>query len=156
LLFNKCTLIIVEKDVLRYPTVKAKRQLIFTTTMKVRISGNSIRFRLRQSEVKRFQQTGEIKEVTAFGGAAADRLTFVLKEGVAAEFQVKYEANTVTVEAPQSVCTEWTQTELVGFEELIDTGKGETIKILVEKDFKCLDGSDTENEDAFPNPNLHC
>ena len=124
--------------------------------MKVRISGNSIRFRLKQSEVKRFAQTGEIKEETAFGVAATDKLSFILKEGIAPQFEISFEANTVTVKAPAIVCAEWTQTELVGFEETIATGKGETIKILVEKDFKCLDGIGAEDEDAYPNPGLHC
>ena len=57
---------------------------------------------------------------------------------------------------PETICTEWSETELVGFEETIDTGKRETIKLLVEKDFKCLDGTAAENEDAYPNPNVEC
>lgn len=124
--------------------------------MKVRISGNSIRFRLKQSEVKHFQQNGKITEVTTFGGAPTDKLTFVLAEVDAPEFQVSYEACTISIMVPRLICTEWTETQLVGFEKLIGTGKGEMIKILVEKDFACLDGSDVDNEDAFPNPSLHC
>ena len=124
--------------------------------MKVRILGNSIRFRLKQSEEKKFQQDGEIIEVTAFGGEPFDKLFFVLKKGIAENYAVHYHENTITIEVPPAVCTEWTNTNLMGFEETIDTGKGEAIKILVEKDFKCLDGSDVENADAFPNPNLHC
>lgn len=26
--------------------------------------------------------------------------------------------------------------------------------LLVEKDFACLDGTNTDNEDTFPNPNI--
>ena len=124
--------------------------------MKVRISGNSIRFRLKQSEVKQFEQDREIKEITSFGTEQTERLSFVLKEGTTNNFAVTYLLNTVTIEVPRTVCNEWTETGLVGFEQTIDTSKGEAIKILVEKDFKCLDGSDLENEDSFPNPNLHC
>ncbi|MDQ6813595.1 MAG: hypothetical protein M3040_07665 [Bacteroidota bacterium] len=124
--------------------------------MKVRISGNNIRFRLKQSEVKRFEQAGEIKEVTVFGREPADALSFILKKGSSGRYKVSYHSNTFLLEVPEQVCARWTSTEIVGFEEAIDTGKGATIKILVEKDFKCLDGSDLENEDAFPNPNLHC
>ena len=124
--------------------------------MKVRISGNSIRFRLRQSEVRRFEEDGEITEVTAFGPLAADKLSFVLKNTSANEFQVVYEANIITLKVPATLCREWTQTGLIGFNETIETGKGKSISILVEKDFACLDGTDTENEDAYPNPNLQC
>ena len=124
--------------------------------MKVRISGNSIRFRLKQSEVKQFQQTGEIKQVTSFGIQPEDKLSFVLKETPSKNYMIRYQVNMVILEVPATVSNEWTATELIGFEETIDTGRGAAIKILVEKDFECLDGSDTENEDAFPNPNLHC
>jgi len=124
--------------------------------MKVRISGNSIRFRLKQSEVKQFQQAGEIKEVTAFGGETPDKLSFVLKKGGGGDYAISYQSNTVILQVPTVICDEWTKTELVGFEETINTGKGEAITILVEKDFKCLDGSEVENEDAFPNPKAQC
>src|SRR3954453_12445762 len=110
--------------------------------MKVRILANSIRLRLRQKEVCRFQASGELRETTSFGKDIADRLSFVLKEGSGKEFKISFRSNAVTIEVPKSVCDEWTNTGLVGFEESIDTGKGETIKILVEKDFKCLDGSE--------------
>ena len=100
--------------------------------MKVRILGNSIRLRLRQKEVCRFQQSGEVQEKTSFGNGIADRLSFVLKEGTGNEFKISFLLNTVTIEIPKSVSNEWTNTALVGFEESIDTGKGETIKILVD------------------------
>ena len=124
--------------------------------MKVRILGNSIRFRLRQKEVLQFQEQGEVREITCFGTGSADRLSFVLKESLTKKFQIAFRLNTVTIEVPQSVCDEWTNTGLVGFEESIETGKAEMINILVEKDFKCLDGSDAENEDAYENPNVQC
>ena len=124
--------------------------------MKVRISGNSIRFRVKQSEVQRFEQEGKLSEVTEFGLEQEDALTFTLSVVDNNNFRLKNTANTVTIEVPETIVKKWTQTELVGFEESIDTGKGRIIKVLVEKDFKCLDGSDKENEDSFPNPNLHC
>lgn len=124
--------------------------------MKVRILGNSIRLRLRQNEVCRFQESGEIKEVTSFGRGSPNRLSFVLKKSAHHGFKVAFRSNTVTIEVPETVCDEWVNTSLVGFEEAFDTGGEERISILVEKDFKCMDGSDAENEDAYPNPNAQC
>jgi hypothetical protein len=126
------------------------------TAMKVRILGNSIRYRLRQKEVLQFQELGEVREISSFGAGNSDKLSFVLKKSSRTGFKITLWSCTVTIEVPKSVCDEWTNTDLVGFEEDIDTGKGETIKILVEKDFKCLDGSDAENEDAYPNPGVEC
>jgi len=124
--------------------------------MRVRISGNSIRFRLRQSEVQRFGKHREIKEVISFGSFASEKLSFVLKSIPSNYFQVSYKSNAITVEVPEALCKEWTQTALVGFNETVDTDKGEAISILVEKDFACLDGTEVENEDAYPNPNHEC
>lgn len=45
--------------------------------MKVRISGNSIRFCLKQPEVKQFEQVGEMSEVIIFGPAATEKLSFI-------------------------------------------------------------------------------
>src|SRR5215212_5318924 len=117
--------------------------------MKVRISGNSIRFRLKQTEVQNFQQHGKISEVTEFGTEEEDKLTFTLLTS-ANQFAVIKQLTTITIEVPEGIANEWTDTSLVGFEKSIDTGKGKIIKVLVEKDFKCLDGSDKENEDSYP------
>jgi len=124
--------------------------------MKVRIVGNSIRLRLRQKEVFLFQEKRAFREIISFGPGSAHQLSFVLKKNSGNQFKIAFRRNTVTIEAPESVCNEWTNTDLVGFEESIDTGLGESVRILVEKDFKCLDGSDEENEDAYENPNVHC
>jgi len=124
--------------------------------MKVRIAGNSIRFRLKQSEVKHFQETGEISEIVRFGISTADQLSFTLQTFTANSFQILYQCNAVVVLIPQSISNEWAATEQVGFDATVDTGKGEAIYILVEKDFKCLDRNDIEDEDAYPNPNMHC
>ena len=124
--------------------------------MKVRILGNSIRLRLRQKEVFYFQETGTFTETISFGPGRAYQLSFVLKKSSCNEFKIAFHRNTVTIEAPDSVCNEWTNTDLVGFEECIDTDLEYKVKILVEKDFKCLDGSDAENEGAYENPNVQC
>ncbi|KAA9038384.1 hypothetical protein FW778_12490 [Ginsengibacter hankyongi] len=124
--------------------------------MKIRISGNSIRFRLKQAEVKRFGEEGEIKEEILFGILPADKLSFILKASNSDSFEILWESNAVTLQVPAGVWAEWTNTDLVGFEKDISTGNGQMITILVEKDFKCLDGSDVDNEDAYPNPTQHC
>ncbi len=124
--------------------------------MKIRIQGNSIRFRLRQTEVKNFREAGEIREETSFGILPKDKLSFVLKAGGSGSFKIMFEDNVVTVHVPSALSAKWTDTDLVGFEEEIITSKGQTIYVLVEKDFKCLDGTDVDNEDAYPNPNQYC
>lgn len=124
--------------------------------MKVRITGNSIRFRLKQKEVKQFGEQGEIKEELSFGTLPADKLSFILKAGNTDRFTISWESNQVMLQVPAGLRADWTNTDLVGFENDILTAQGQLLRILVEKDFKCLDGIDVDDEDAYPNPNQDC
>ena len=60
--------------------------------MNVRISANSIRVRLRQLEVKHFQQLGEICDITTFGTEPTDKLTFFLKAGSSENFEITFQS----------------------------------------------------------------
>ncbi|MDQ6902906.1 MAG: hypothetical protein M3139_07840 [Bacteroidota bacterium] len=124
--------------------------------MKIRISENSIRFRLKQQEVKYFMEEGEIKEEISFGFLPMDKLSFVLKASKSGRFKIIWESNTVILHVPEAKCEQWTNTDLVGFEEDVTTEGQATKSILVEKDFQCLDGTEADNEDAYPNPNQFC
>jgi len=120
--------------------------------MKVRIQKNSIRFRLKQQEVNQFEQAGKVSEVLEFGADAENKLTFTLEAFDEPEFAVQFKANTTTIFVPSILAEKWTTTELVGFDGRIDTGKGRTISILVEKDFVCMDGREEDNVGSYPNP----
>jgi hypothetical protein len=120
--------------------------------MKVRISGNKIRFRLKEPEVRRFQQDGIISEVLAFGFSQADQLTFTLKKVDESEMSVSFLSSQVSFYIPKARADDWTSTDLVGFEATVNTGQGKVILLLVEKDFKCLDAREEDNEGSYPNP----
>lgn len=124
--------------------------------MKVRILGNSIRFRLKRPEVSQFEKTGKVTEVVEFGPEDSDQLRFILEVHTGAGLAVTFHSNTTTVKVPVATAQEWIQTELVGFDGKVDTAKGRTISVLVEKDFVCIDGNEKDNEGAYPNPMLNC
>ena len=129
--------------------------------MKIRISNNSIRFRLKQKDVNEFSKEGKVAEVLAFGLTSEEQLHFTLAVTTEAAFSIQFQApatdiTSITLYVPEAVAREWTTTDLVGFEETIDTGKGTTIKILVEKDFACIDRGEKENEGTYPNPKANC
>jgi hypothetical protein len=124
--------------------------------MKIRIQGNSIRYRLRQPEVENFKRLGLITETIQLGTAPTDQLQFILRRSLSNEIAVQYANNTTTIQVPELIAEQWTDTELVGFDAGIAIGNGIVLKILVEKDFKCLDGSDEDNVGAYPNPAKQC
>lgn len=124
--------------------------------MKIRILGNTLRFRLRQPEVTEFQEKGIVTEVTTFGPAEKDQLRFNLQVSDDSELGVTFNAGTTTVMVPKILADEWTHTDRVGFDGKVDTGKGNTIEVLVEKDFVCLDRPEETEVGAYPNPNAVC
>jgi hypothetical protein len=123
--------------------------------MKIRIQGNSIRFRLKQFEVEALAEKKIVKEILAFGDEEKDQLLFILQV-VNRGFSLEQNTSGIQLNIPENVANEWTQTELIGFEQKIITPKGKEINILVEKDFKCLTRSDEEEAGSYPNPMKQC
>ena len=121
--------------------------------MKVRIQGNSLRFRLKQFEVEAFATHHLIKEEVVFGPSM--RLQFILCAASVSCMQINYQPGKVTVSIPQAIVEEWTGTALVGFQDAVATASGEIIKVLIEKDFKCFDGAE-EEIGSYPNPKEAC
>ena len=128
----------------------------FSFIMKIRIAGSSIRFRLKQPEVKMFSQQQSITEIIEFGMSRPDQLRFVLKAANADQLSIAFDEHTITLNVPQQLINEWTTTDLVGFEETVKAKDGKTIKVLVEKDFACLDKGSEENKGTYPNPKAMC
>jgi hypothetical protein len=124
--------------------------------MKLRIKGNSIRLRLGQSEVRRLETEGIVEEFTDFGPSRKQHFGYALcasptELGVSAGFADQR----IVVRAPMDVIHQWATTDEVSIHGLQHTGDGGELRILIEKDFECIDTSPEESqEDAFPNPHL--
>ena len=120
--------------------------------MKVRITNNKIRYRLKQPEVECFKITGVVTETLAFGEDDTDQIHFSLASTNAESIRVSFSHNHTTIYVPAPLAAEWTTTDRVGFEAVIVNEKSKTITLLVEKDFACMDGRLEDNEDTYPNP----
>jgi len=112
--------------------------------MKLRIKGNSIRFRLTKPEVERFANDGTIKEETHFGNRV---LAYVLQRTTGAAITAAFDLDTITLYMPGDMAEEWTGTERVGFENVWGN-----LSLSIEKDFKCLDEVSEDQGDNYPNP----
>lgn len=123
--------------------------------MKIRIKGNSIRYRLGQSEVARFANNGYLEERTEFPGGAAFYYRLERREGIS-QPSAAFADNSITVWVPAALAAEWTGTEQVGFDHRLSLGEGKELFLLVEKDFVCLDHTLEDQSDNYPNPNKNC
>ena len=138
--------------------------------MKLRIRGNSLRLRLLRGEVEQFGKTGRVAETIQFGASPDTRLSYVLEaDSEAREITTHFAENQITVTVPDQIARNWVESELVTLtnEQLIENDgqngakknadSANILKILIEKDFVCLDRKDDpDNADAFPHPTGKC
>ncbi|AZA84353.1 hypothetical protein C1637_05795 [Chryseobacterium lactis] len=116
--------------------------------MKIRIKDNSIRFRLTQSEVAELGQKGIISSFTEF----VDRpFIYTIESTDGEELSAAFIENRMVLKMPETMVSEWISTDRVGFD-----GQAGLVKILVEKDFVCIDNTLEDQSDNYPNPNLKC
>lgn len=120
--------------------------------MKVRISNNNIRFRLKEPEVSLFKNSGVVTETLEFGNEDAEQIKFSLQKTNDEKISVSFQNHHTIISVPAALAEEWTTTELVGFDSVIHTSKGKKICVLVEKDFMCMDGREEDNIGSYPNP----
>ena len=119
--------------------------------MKLRIKGNSIRFRLTKSEVDYFAAEGYLEEKTEFGNAS---FTYALQNmNDAKELSASFVENKITVLIPTALSKEWTSSNRVGCESEMEIGNNKKLFLLIEKDFKCLDNVAEDQSDNYENPN---
>lgn len=126
--------------------------------MKLRIKGNSIRLRLLRSEVERFAAAGVISDGIRFGTATDQALKYSIatSDGVE-ELTVQFSDNQILVLLPESIAMNWTGSDDVGIEALINVGNNTDLSVLIEKDFECVDRpDDPDRGDAYPNPLITC
>jgi len=135
--------------------------------MKLRIKGNSLRLRLMRGEVEQFGRTGRVAETIRFGATPNAQLRYVLEfDRQAQKITTHFADNQITVKIPFATAQNWIESEEITLksEQPIENGKQNgasesesVLKILIEKDFVCLDRKDDpENVDAFPHPTGKC
>lgn len=121
--------------------------------MKIRIQGNSIRLRMRREEVAALAAEGSVEDRLRFGPATSQHLVYRLEAVDRDAMNTYFRDGAVVVELPRAEAEAWEASDRVGFEQTVDV-EGESIAVLVEKDFKCLEERPGEDEsDLFENPN---
>lgn len=121
--------------------------------MKLRILGNSLRFRLAKSEVASFGQSGSIEGGVRFGKSSENDLRFKLQMIDGLEFTGKFSNGNIVVGVPQSLVDQWVSNEEVSISGSQKLDKQADLKFLIEKDFVCLNShNDEDQSDRYPHP----
>lgn len=120
--------------------------------MKIRIKGNSVRFRLTKTEVETFCREGIYQETTHFPSGS---LIYTLKgKSDIEELEADFEHNRIVIYMPQTELSTWASSDKVGYSNSVDWNDTSTLSLLVEKDFTCLDNTIEDQSDNYPNPRL--
>lgn len=105
-----------------------------------------------RGEVDTLREEGLVSSTTHFPGGRTLRYA-VESSPASVNPAAFFSENEITVRLPETTVHAWAgsaQVSIAGDQHLAD---GETLKILVEKDFVCLTGRDDEDEsDMYPHP----
>lgn len=118
--------------------------------MKIRLKGNSIRYRLTKSEVQTFCENGFFKETTAFGNRVFS-YSIAISKGEEL-MKAIFEDSGITLFLDEKACEGWANSSQVGFRHTMQLGDGKELALLLEKDFVCMDETVEDQSDNYPNP----
>jgi hypothetical protein len=122
--------------------------------MKLRIHGNSIRFRITQSEMAALEDGMRLEDSVQFGPAQNEILSYAVQiSPQCSELRALYSKGVIQVVLPLSLARALASTDQIGIEQVQPIAEGVTLKIVLEKDFQCFHPRSGKNEgDNFPNP----
>ena len=122
--------------------------------MKLRFRRNSLRLRVNRREAENLSTGLPLTEYVHFPGDT--QFAYVLESGPAPEPQVEFKAGVVRVAIPLTHIQSWAKTDAIGMYFDLPAN-GSSLRVAVEKDLECVDGSPTERDpEAYPRSGNNC
>ena len=126
--------------------------------MKLRCTANSIRLRVRKSDLDALQSQGKVSVPINF--APGIKLEYILKLGQVEQPQANYTAHQISVILPVELAEKWINSEDVSIEYQQAYDEGQNLQVLIEKDFPCRHTEEKDLQDTFfelaPKDDLSC
>jgi hypothetical protein len=118
--------------------------------MKLRILGDSLRFRLARSEVAALARGERVENTTHFPGGA--RLVYSLSTGAVPAVAATFDDRRIDVVLPHERINAWAESAEVSIRDTQRLPEG-ALRLLIEKDFECMQPREGEDPaDRYPNP----
>ena len=124
--------------------------------MKLRIYQDSIRFRIQKPEIDRLKSNGLITAFTPLGMGVDSGLHYEVRLANVNAPEIVFSENKVSLLIPENMGLSWCEGNDVGIYGQQKVAENKQLKILLEKDFKCLDDTVEDQSDMFPNPKEVC
>lgn len=116
--------------------------------MKLRTTFNSIRIRIRKSELATLQEQDKVEESIRFPNGVIFKFALAIDENADA-VNATLEDNYLELSIPQKEAKQWITTNQVGIETHLDLPDKGQLHLLIEKDFPCLDRPEEDKSDTF-------
>ncbi len=116
--------------------------------MKIRCEHNSVRLRLRKSEIVQLRAEHWLESSVQFPGGATFAWELALEKD-SINMSGNFSEGRLQVRLPIAVALEWMDTEQVALECFLPLKDGHALHLLVEKDFPCKDRPEEDKTDFF-------
>ena len=119
--------------------------------MKLRLMPDSVRLRLNRNEVAALARERKITATVLFPGA---KMCYSLRASPDCVAGARFENCELIITVPENQAYDWAHShEQIGLYYEQECAKGQSLRIIVEKDFQCIDAPPEEIDDAaYPNP----
>lgn len=115
--------------------------------MKLRCTENSIRLRLRKSDIEILSQQQKVSDSVNFGMTTP--LSYTLAISDTTQIEAKNMNSSIYIIVPKSRANKWVNSDQVSIEETVEFDNGQTLHVLIEKDFPCVDRENEDKSDTF-------
>ncbi|MBK9730826.1 MAG: hypothetical protein IPO83_06010 [Chitinophagaceae bacterium] len=115
--------------------------------MKLRFDKNSLRLRLKKSDIEKLRNDNSVHEKIPFlNGSFEYRLLIAPDQP---EVAANLEAQSITVVIPTNIALTWMNNNEVGIYHTIHIDENRNLDIILEKDFPCKEIPEEDQQDYF-------
>lgn len=116
--------------------------------MKIRCEHNSIRLRIRKSELIQLRNEGWLRTSVHFPDGNELAWELAISEH-SPNLQAEFSGNIIRITLPDEAARHWIESDQVGLEMHLTSAQGSQLHLLVEKDFPCKDRPEEDKSDFF-------
>jgi len=116
--------------------------------MKLRMTTNSIRIRVRKSELSALSRDKQIVDAVRFPSNAKLKFALSINSGHE-KISASLNDNYLEIAISETEANNWINTNQVGIESHLSLDSEEELHLLIEKDFPCKDRLEEDKSDTF-------
>jgi hypothetical protein len=115
--------------------------------MKLRFDKNSLRLRVKKSDLQLLKEKLSIHETVHFPDGALDYVLSISDHS--GEVTARLHGQSIEVTIPSNIAMAWINNDETGIYQTIAFGNNHLLDISIEKDFPCKDQPDADQSDSF-------